>query len=116
MPLTSESIIPPGSTASFLYVVHNKFLLVWAETGSGWDSSFIAFLGISIYRGWKTWQRNDAVLSILALAFSAAIIGQVAHMMVEIFDARTQIQALWLVAAMQSAMERMTSWGANGTT
>ena len=98
----------PEMTRGFLYVVHNKYLLVWAETGLGGILAFLGFLGITMWRGWKCWTRNHPLLSPLALGFMAAVAGQMTHMMVEIFDSRTQVQALWLVAALVTAMERMT--------
>jgi len=103
--------LTPEISRSFLYVVHNKYLLVWAETGLGGILAFVSFLGLALWRGWQCWRRNDHLLSALALAFVAAIAGQMTHMMVEIFDSRSQIQLLWLVAAMLSAMERITRGG-----
>jgi len=37
-------------------------------------------------------------------------------MMVEIFDARSQVQSLWLVAALVSALELMTRGGSHEST
>lgn len=98
----------PGS---FMYVVHNKYLLVWAETGLGGILSFVAFLGLAIWRGWKSYLRDIPLYSILSLGFAAAIAGQMTHMMVEIYDSRSEIQALWLVAGLVTAMERITRGG-----
>ncbi len=105
----------PELTRGFLYVVHNKYLLVWAETGLGGILSFLGFLGITIWRGWQCWTRDHPLLSPLALGFAAAVVGQMTHMMVEIFDARTQVQALWLAAALVTAMEHMTRGGTHET-
>ncbi len=101
----------PQMTQGFLYVVHNKYLLIWAETGLGGILSFIGFLGLTIWRGWKTYSRDVPVYSLLALGFAASITGQMAHMMVEIFDSRSEIQALWIAAALVAAMERITRRG-----
>ena len=103
-----RNYLVPEIGQGFLYVVHNKFLLVWAETGLGGILSFIGFLGFTIWRGWKTWTRDIAVFSYLSLGFAAAIAGQMTHMMVEIFDARSEIQALWIAAALLAAMERLS--------
>jgi O-antigen ligase len=103
-----RNYLVPEIGQGFLYVVHNKFLLVWAETGLGGILSFIGFLGLTIWRGWKTWTRDIPVVSYLALGFAAAIAGQMTHMMVEIFDARSEIQALWIAAALLAAMERLS--------
>lgn len=98
----------PEMSRSFIYVVHNKFLLVWAETGLGGILSFIGFLGLAIWRGWKSYLRDVPLFSLVSLGFAAAISGQMTHMMVEIFDSRSELQALWLAAALITAMERIT--------
>jgi O-antigen ligase len=101
----------PQMTQGFLYVVHNKYLLIWAETGLGGILSFVGFLGLTLWRGWKTYTRDISVFSLLSLGFAAAIAGQMTHMMVEIFDSRSEIQALWVAAALIAAMERITREG-----
>jgi putative inorganic carbon (hco3(-)) transporter len=101
----------PQMTQGFLYVVHNKYLLIWAETGLGGILSFVGFLGLTLWRGWKTYTRDIPVYSLLSLGFAAAIAGQMTHMMVEIFDSRTEIQALWIAVALIAAMERITREG-----
>ncbi|MFZ5919712.1 MAG: O-antigen ligase family protein [Chloroflexota bacterium] len=98
----------PGLTGEFIYTVHNKYLLVWAETGIGGIAAFLWFLIAIIRRGWALWRRNDALLSPLALGIMAAVIGQMIHMLVEIFDSRTQVQALWLVAGLLVAMQTIS--------
>ncbi|MEW5829408.1 MAG: O-antigen ligase family protein [Chloroflexota bacterium] len=98
----------PGLTGEFIYTVHNKYLLVWAETGIGGIAAFLWFLIAIIRRGWTLWRRNDALLSPLALGIMAAVIGQMIHMLVEIFDSRTQVQALWLVAGLLVAMQTIS--------
>lgn len=103
----------PELTRGFLYVVHNKYLLVWAETGLGGILTYLGFLGLTLWRGWQCWNRDHPLFSPLALGLIAAIVGQMAHMMVEIFDARSQVQSLWLVAALVSALELMTRGGSH---
>ena len=92
----------------FLYVVHNKYLLIWAETGLFGLLAYIGFLITGIRRGWRTWKRDQGVISLLAIAFVAGMIGQMIHMTVEIFDSRSQVQALWLVAGLLTAMDRIS--------
>ncbi len=109
-----SNYIIPELSHGFVYVVHNKYLLVWAETGLGGILTFLGFLGLSIWRGYKNWTRDIGWLSILSMGIIAAIIGQMTHMMVEIFDARSQVQALWLMAALITAISRMTTGGTDG--
>lgn len=91
------------TASSYKSAVHNKYLLIWAETGIGALLAFLWFLLATIRRGWRTWLRGDAVLSPLALAFTVAIMGQMIHMGVARFSGRPPVQMLWLVAAIITA-------------
>ncbi len=88
----------------WLYTVHNKYLLLWAEIGIGGLLAFLFFVAFTIQRGWRCWQSKDLVLSPIALGFVAALVGQLAHMMAESYNDRPQVQALWLVAGVVTAM------------
>ena len=93
----------------WLFTVHNKYLLVWAETGIVGLAAFLWFLIATIRQGWRQWKRSDPLLSPLALGFTAAIVGQMGHMFVDIFSSRPQIQLLWVVAALIAVMSPMES-------
>jgi len=87
-----------------LHTVHNKYLLVWAETGIIGLVPFLVFLLSIVRRGWKTWKIDDRFLSPLALGFTVAVIGQMVHMSVDIFHNRSQVQLLWIIAGLIIAM------------
>ncbi len=91
----------------WLSTVHNKYLLVWSETGIGGLAAFLTFLLVTIRRGWQAWQRQDPLLSPLALGLMAGVIGQMTHMFVDIFNDRPQVQALWFVAALITVIHVM---------
>jgi O-antigen ligase len=98
-----ESTFP----GEWLYTVHNRYLLVAAETGLGGLVAFLWFLIVTLRRGWLRWRRSDPLLSPLALGFTAALGGQMIHMFVDIFNSRSAIQLLWVVAALIAAMSRI---------
>jgi O-antigen ligase len=98
-----ESTFP----GEWLYTVHNRYLLVAAETGLGGLIAFLWFLAVTLRRGWLRWRRSDPLLSPLALGFTAALGGQMIHMFVDIFNSRSAIQLLWVVAALIAAMSRI---------
>ena len=106
-------VLPPYLTPEFkqewIYTVHTKYLLVLAETGPAALLAFLAFLVGTLYRGWRAWMRRDRIVSPLALAFAAALLGQMVHMSVDIFNGRAQVQMLWLVAGLLAAMDRLTA-------
>ena len=92
---------------TFLFAVHNKYLLVWAETGIGGLLAFLAFLLGSLRRGWQCWNFQDRLLSPLALGLTAGIAGHMVHLTVDHFRSRPTQQLLWLVAGLLVAMHRI---------
>jgi O-antigen ligase len=99
----------PEFSGDWLHVVHNKYLLVWAEIGIGGLLAFLLFLITAIRKGWQGWRFNDPLLSPLALGFTAGIVGQLAHMFFDLFHSRLQVQSLWLVAALIVAIRNMNA-------
>lgn len=95
----------PDFGNAWLYVVHNKYLLIWAEMGLLGLAAFLGFLMLMIYRGWRAAVTNDHFLAPLAIAFSTAIAGHMFHMLFDVFNGRTQIQLLWLCAAIITVID-----------
>lgn len=86
------------------YAVHNNFMLIWSETGTAALIAYLAFLAVTIRRGWKCWLAQDRLLSPLALGFTVAIVGHMVHMFFDLFNGRGPIQALWFNAGLVMAM------------
>ena len=93
-----------GSWGNWVYTVHNKYLLVWAETGAGGIVAFLCFLLLSIQRGRRLWRLNDPFVSPIGLGIAAAFAGHMTHMFVDIFNDRASIQLLWTLAALPVAL------------
>lgn len=91
----------------WIYVVHNKYLLVWAETGLFSLLAFVLFLVTSLRQGWRVWRFGDRILAPLALGFTAAIVGHLEHMFFDIFHSRIQVQTLWLISGLIVAMRHV---------
>jgi putative inorganic carbon (HCO3(-)) transporter len=94
---------------TFLFVVHNKYLLVWAETGILGLAAFLAFLLSAVRMGWQCWKFQDHLLSPLALGLVAGIAGHMVHMTADHFRNRPTQQLLWFGAGLLVAMHRMCS-------
>ena len=88
----------------FLFAVHNKYLLVLAETGIGGLVAFLAFFGGTVRKGFQCWDFRDPLLSPLALGFAAGIVGHMVHMTVDVFRGRPTQQLVWLIAGLLVAM------------
>jgi O-antigen ligase len=102
-----DRYLTPEFRHSFLFAVHNKYLLVLSETGIIGLLAFLAFLLDALRKGWQCWALQDRLLSPLALGFAAGIAGHMVHMSVDVFRGRPTQQLLWLVAALLTVMHRM---------
>jgi O-antigen ligase len=101
--------LTPEFRHGFLYAVHNKYLLTWSETGFGGLLAYLTFLLGALRTGWKCWQQNDRLLSILALGITAAIAGHMVHMNAEVFRVGPVQELLWLMVGLLTAMQRMST-------
>ncbi len=99
-----KQYLTPTFNGEWLYAIHNKYLLTWVEDGLGAMLALLWFLLATIRRGWITWRRKDALLAPLALGLVAGIIGQMTHMAVDVYHSRPQVESLWLVAGVVTAM------------
>jgi putative inorganic carbon (hco3(-)) transporter len=95
----------------FLYVVHNKYLLIWTETGIGGLLAYLAFLIGAVRRGWQCWKQNDGYLSMLALGITAAMVGQIVHMNFDVFRIGPVPELLWLLAGLLIPIDRIGAAG-----
>ncbi|MBV9171063.1 MAG: O-antigen ligase family protein [Chloroflexi bacterium] len=91
----------------WLYLVHNHYLLVWAETGFIGLVAFLWFLAATLRAGWRAWQTNDRLVGALALGFTAAMVGHLVYMNVDLFNDRAQTQTLWVCAALLVCISRV---------
>jgi putative inorganic carbon (HCO3(-)) transporter len=97
--------LTPAFSRAWIYTVHNKYLLIWAENGVFALAAFVAFLLATIGKGLRSVRRSDDLLAPLALGLSAAVLGQCFHMFFDVFHSRQQVQSLWLVAALIAAID-----------
>ena len=87
-------------STQWAYVPHNKFLLVWSETGLLGLLAFVGFLGAVLRRSWVALRAADDRLLPYAAALSAGFVALVVDMNVEPFHGRQQLMLLFLLAAL----------------
>jgi O-antigen ligase len=92
---------------SWLFAVHNKYLLIFAETGIGGLLAYLAFLLGALRTGWQCWRSQDSLLSPIALGFVGGIAGNMVHQFVDLLHVRSIQQLLWLAAGLLVAMHRI---------
>jgi hypothetical protein len=91
-------------STAWISTVHNKYLLVWAETGLVGLFAFLGILASGVWLSWRLWRGGSAEFGPLGLCIGVALIGSMMHMQVELFHARAQHLAIWvLIAVLQSA-------------
>jgi O-antigen ligase len=88
----------PEFNADWLYTVHNRFVLIWAEDGIFALVAFVTFLLGALRNGWRCRKMSDQAMSLLAVGLMAGVLGQMIHMMVDILNGRQQVQLLMIVA------------------
>ena len=91
----------------FLYVVHNRYLLIWAESGGFALLAYLWFLGSTLRRGLRCTHSRDDFISLIGLGFFAGIAGHMVHMLFDTFQGRPIVQLLWLIAGLVAAMAAM---------
>jgi O-antigen ligase len=89
----------------WLATVHNKYLLVWSETGLIGLAAFLWLLTSSLRASWRGWKRRDPLFAPLYLGFGVALAGEMVQMAVEPFNMRSSVQLLLLIVALLVAME-----------
>ncbi|MGE0822330.1 MAG: O-antigen ligase family protein [Candidatus Binatia bacterium] len=96
--------VPAELATAWLYTVHNKFLLLWAEIGPAGLAAFLWFLFSTLRRGWQCCQCGDPLLTPLALGLTAAIAGHMTHMVAEAFNGRPLTNLLGICAGLLMAL------------
>ena len=94
-------------TSVFRWAVHNKYLLVWAETGIFGLFFFVSFLFSTIKKGFILVKADDKVFTPIALGMSVAVIGQMVHMFFDVFHSRPQVQLFWVIAGLLLVMSHL---------
>jgi putative inorganic carbon (HCO3(-)) transporter len=97
-----------GDWGDWVFTVHNKYALVWAETGLGGIAAFIWFLAATMRRGFAGARGRDPLMSTVSLALAAALAGHLIHLGVDLFSERPQVQLLWTIAALITVVQTLS--------
>ncbi len=105
------SYLPPElkqELREFVFVVHNKYLLVWAHTGIFGFLAFV-FVPVSAMIYASQWIRQDSDVRayIMGASFLGAILGFSFHMNFDIFDSRQELMQLWLLFALTASLRQI---------
>jgi O-antigen ligase len=104
-----DNYIPLDFANEWFYTVHNKYLLVLAETGPLGLAAMMWFLLLTLRRAWKVWRgAEDPFYAITALVFMSVLVGHMIHMNLDVFNYRPTVQMTWFIAALIAALYAMT--------
>ncbi len=107
--VVANHYLTPEIYGLWLAPVHNKYLLVWSETGTIGILSFILFYLAVSKEAWQCYKSGSPIFSPLGAALVAGLCGYASHMMVDRFGSRTVLQLLWVIAAIAFSMNRLSS-------
>lgn len=92
----------------FLHIIHNKYLIIWTETGLFGFLSFLWLLlavGRSAFRSLRC--SKGAYASIAITGLLAALVIFSLNMTTQLFTGRMRLQMLWCVFALIAAVSRL---------
>lgn len=92
---------------SWVSTVHNKYLLVWAETGIGALIAFLWTMVAAVSAGWRLSRLRDPMISPIAFGLAVGLIASMIHMTVDLFHGRAQLQMMWAVIGLTLAAGRL---------
>lgn len=99
--------VEPDQFGAWLHLVHNRWLLIWSETGTIGMAFYVAFYFTTIWQGWQIVRKGHPVYAPVALGIIASMLGAGGHMMVEIYKWRILQQIIFTDAALIIAMSRL---------
>ncbi len=91
----------------WLYLVHNKYLLIFAEMGFFGIASFLLLIIGMIYLSYQCVKADHRLLSPLALGIIASLVCDAFHMMIDVFQARVTVEMFWILAALSVIAPRL---------
>jgi O-antigen ligase len=105
--LGMEPYVTRGYLSEFLFTVHNKYLLVWSETGIGGLIAFVWLLVTILRMGLSYWRARIPALSPIALGITAGVIGLMVHMCVEPSRDGPANACIWFFAGLLTSVARV---------
>jgi len=88
------------------WIVHNRYLLVWAETGIIGIVFFLLFLGTTFRSLWFSTKSDDNFVSMFAWGTFIGLLIFSMQMMVESLDGRISDAHVWLIAGLAVGMKQ----------
>jgi O-antigen ligase len=105
--LVIQDYLSPDLRGKWIYLVHNKYLLVFAETGIVGLIFFLLILLEIAYLCVRCMQSDNRLIALVALGILSGLLCHSAHMMVDIFNSRLAVELFWTIAALAVVTEKL---------
>ena len=99
----------------WIHQVHNKYLLIWAETGIVGLVSFLWLLLVSLSKLFKLVHAKDPFFSSLAIGLLGSFITIIIHMNFESYAGGNIVLQFWLIIAMIAGLGRVQEQNSAGS-
>jgi O-antigen ligase len=99
---------------AWISTVHNRYLLVWAETGLVGLMAFLWFLASTLRRGLSIVRSSIRSFSLVAAGVVGGVVAGMIHMVVDMYHQRPLIQLLWLFAGLLIGIQLASSRPSSG--
>lgn len=99
--------VEPEQFGAWLHLVHNAWLLMWAEMGTLGIAVYVLLWLATAREALRLIRRGHPTYAVLAMAVLATMAGVTFYMSVEIYVRRVLIQFVWIQLALVVAMSRM---------
>jgi O-antigen ligase len=98
-----------GQEDNWLYVVHNAYLLRWAETGIFGLVALVAFFVYALRDSARVTRSTDLQLAIYGVGFGAGLVAQMWEMWWDVWGGFTYTALMWTLCGLTVAVLRIDS-------
>ena len=99
-----DEFAPKRKIHEFRSLVHNKYMYVWAETGTLGLLSFLMLIGITLWKCFVLLRASQPLVSVTAAGLFSALVAVMLHMNVESYDSGLPIYHFWTLVAVVAGL------------
>jgi O-antigen ligase len=110
-----DDYIPNSLPHHFMDIVHNKYMLVWSETGS---IGFLTFLSIWLVIFWSLYKLNKSrnfLIYVTTAGLVSAFLVMGIHMAFESYASAQRMHIFWLCIGILAGIRRLNQYTVGNT-
>ncbi|MFN8545805.1 MAG: O-antigen ligase family protein [Candidatus Binatia bacterium] len=105
--LVFRDYVPYALSKNWLFVVHNTYLLQWAEMGLPGILALIALLGIAVRDAWRLAHSDDRQMAVYGIGWFGGLIALLWEMYWDVWRGFTYNAMLWALIGLAAAAGRI---------